>query len=134
MPDFPDRHAIGVATLNAITGGSGEPMVESLKGIVPDVADWIVAFAYGDLMARPGLDKRTRQTATTAASTALGTATSQLKAHIGGARDAGCAPRRVTEAILRMAAYAGSAAAVNGVAAARQAFAARAPSPREGTE
>lgn len=124
-----DRHAAGLVTLKSITGGSGEAVVESLKDIAPDFADWIVAFAYGDVMARPGLGKPTRQIATVAALTALGTASAQLKVHINGALNVGCTPRQVTEAILQMAVYAGFPAAINGLVAAREVFLARGVSP-----
>ncbi|MDR7135052.1 4-carboxymuconolactone decarboxylase [Lysobacter niastensis] len=124
-----DRHAAGLVTLKSITGSSGEAVVDSLKDIAPDFADWIVAFAYGDVMARPGLDKSTRQIATIAALTALGTASAQLKVHINGALNVGCTPLQVTEAILQMAVYAGFPAAINGLVAAREVFLERGVSP-----
>lgn len=102
-----DRHARGVKTLQSITGSSGEAVVDSLKDIAPDFADWSVAFAYGDVMSRPGLDEPTRQIATVAALTALGTAPAQLQVHIHGALNVGCTPRQIIEAILQMAVYAG---------------------------
>jgi 4-carboxymuconolactone decarboxylase len=73
-------------------------------------------------MSRPGLDKPTRQIATVAALTALGTATAQLKVHINGALNVGCQPQQVTEAILQMSVYAGFPAAINGLTAAREVF------------
>lgn len=76
-----DRYAAGVATLKSITGSSGEAMVESLKDITPDLASWIVAIAYGDVISLPGLDKPVRQVATIAALMALGTVAAQLKVH-----------------------------------------------------
>ena len=60
------RHALGESTLAAITGGSGAAVVESLKDIAPDLAEWIISFSYGDVMARPGLDLQSRQFATVA--------------------------------------------------------------------
>lgn len=109
-------------TLEAITGSSGEAVVESLKDIAPDLADWIIAFSYGDVMARPGLDRRLRQFATVAALTAMGTATAQLKVHIHGALNVGCKPSEIVEVILQMAVYAGFPAAINALNAAREVF------------
>ncbi|WP_115576227.1 carboxymuconolactone decarboxylase family protein [Xanthomonas campestris] len=122
MSTISDRYALGLSTLNAITGRTGEAVVESLKDIAPDFSDWIVAFAYGDVMARPGLDKQVRQIATIAALTALGTATSQLKVHIDGALNVGRKPSQITETILQMAVYAGFPAAINGLVAAKEVF------------
>jgi 4-carboxymuconolactone decarboxylase len=73
-------------------------------------------------MARPGLDKRSRQLATVAALTAMGTAMPQLKVHIHGALNVGCEPDEIVEAILQMAVYAGFPAAINGLNVAREVF------------
>ena len=76
--------------MTEITGESGAAVVDGLRDIAPDFADWIVDFSYGDVMSRPGLDRRTRQLATIAALTALGNAQPQLKVHIEGALNVGC--------------------------------------------
>lgn len=118
----PTRRALGQATLQAITGGSGASVVESLRDIAPDFAGWILDFAYGDVMSRPGLDRRTRQFATVAALTALGTARPQLKVHLHGALNVGCKPAELVEAILQMAVYAGFPSTINGLEVAREVF------------
>jgi len=117
-----DRHARGLRALAEITGASGADVVESLRDIAPDFADWIVDFSYGDVMARPGLDRRSRQFATIAALTALGNAAPQLKVHIAGALNVGCKPQEIVEVILQMSVYAGFPAAVNALNVAREVF------------
>lgn len=117
-----DRQARGLATLETITGGGTQQLRESLADVAPELGDWIVDFAYGDVVSRPQLDLRTRELATVAALTALGTAGPQLRSHIKGALNAGCAPREIVEVILQMSVYAGFPAALNGVAAAREVF------------
>jgi len=117
-----ERRALGESALAAITGGTGAAVVDSLKDIAPDLADWILAFSYGDVMARPGLDKRSRQFATVAALTAMGTATPQLKVHIHGALNVGCSPAEIVEVILQMTVFAGFPAAINGLNVAREVF------------
>jgi 4-carboxymuconolactone decarboxylase len=114
-----DRRARGLRALGQITGEAGVAVVEGLRDIAPDFADWIVDFSYGDVMARPGLDLRSRQLATIAALTALGNAQPQLRVHIEGALNVGCRPQEIIEVILQMAVYAGFPAAVNGLAVAR---------------
>lgn len=116
------RRELGQATLQAITGGSGASVVEGLRAIAPDFAGWILDFAYGDVMSRPGLDRRTRQFATIAALTALGTARPQLKVHLHGALNVGCKPAEIVEAMLQMAVYAGFPSTINGLDAAREVF------------
>jgi 4-carboxymuconolactone decarboxylase len=117
-----DRYQRGIDTLGSITGSTGDAVVQGLKDIAPDFATWIIAFAYGDVMARPGLDRRSRQIATVAALTALGTAAPQLKVHLHGALNVGCRPSELIEAILQMAVYAGFPSAINGLNVAREVF------------
>ena len=120
-----DRHTRGLRALEEITGDSGESVVASLRDIAPDLAQWIVDFSYGDVMARPGLDRRSRQFATIAALTALGNAQPQLKVHIKGALNVGCKPQEIVEVIMQMAVFAGFPAAINAMNVAREVFTAR---------
>src|SRR6478735_6270338 len=123
------RHALGESTLAAITGGSGAAVVESLKDIAPDLAEWIISFSYGDVMSRPGLDLRSRQFATVAALTAMGTAAPQLKVHLNGALNVGCKPSEVVEVILQMAVFSGFPSAINALNIAREVFKERCVGP-----
>lgn len=117
-----DRQQRGQEALAAITGGTGAAVVESLKDIAPDLADWIIEFSYGDVMSRPGLDLRSRQFATIAALTAMGTAAPQLKVHIAGALNVGCRPSEIVEVILQMTVFAGFPSAINALNVAREVF------------
>ena len=116
------RHNTGIAALGAITGGTGSAVVEGLKDIAPDLAEWIISFSYGDVMSRPGLDMRSRQFATVAALTAMGTAEPQLKVHINGALNVGCEAAEIVEVILQMTVFAGFPAAINALNVARGVF------------
>ena len=120
MTNSEDRHTRGMRALSEITGGSGESVVASLRDIAPDLAEWIIDFSYGDVMSRPGLDRRSRQFATIAALTALGNAQPQLKVHIAGAINVGCKPQEIVEVILQMAVFAGFPAAINALNVARE--------------
>ena len=116
------RFELGAATLAAVTGGTGTAVVDGLKDIAPDLADWIVSFSYGDVLSRPGLDLRSRQFATIAALTAMGNAAPQLKVHINGALNVGCLPSEIVEVILQMTVFAGFPAAINALNVAREVF------------
>lgn len=128
-PATAERHARGMATLDVITGGDTQRRLDTLTDIAPDLGVWISDFAYGDVVARPGLDLRTRELATVAALTALGNAEPQLKSHINGALNAGCTAQEILEVILQMAVYAGFPASLNGISAAREVFKARGIAP-----
>ena len=89
------------------------------------MAEGIVDFAYGRQYARPGLPLRDRYIATIAALTALGGQTApQLKVNIAGGRKAGLSQREIGEVIWQMSLYGGFPAAVNGLNAALEVFAA----------
>lgn len=116
------RFEKGLETLEKITGSSGSAVVDSLKEIAPDLSEWIISFSYGDVLSRTNLDLKTRQLATVAALTAMGTAEPQLKVHINGALNVGCKKEEIVEVILQMAVYAGFPAAINGIFASREVF------------
>ena len=113
-----ERYIIGQEMLQRVDGKGGEAVVDSLRGIAPDFARYLIEFPFGDIYARPGLDLRSREIATIAALTALGNAEPQLKVHIAAGLN------EITEAIMQMAVYAGFPAALNGLFAARAVFAA----------
>jgi 4-carboxymuconolactone decarboxylase len=121
MPD--DRYQRGLAQLEAVSGPHGAAVVESLNDIAPDLGRYIVEFAYGDVFARPGLDVKTRELATVAGLTAMGTAAPQLKVHMQAALRVGATRQELIETVMQMIPYAGFPAALNAVAVAREVFA-----------
>jgi len=118
-----DRHARGMARLREVDETQVGQIIASLREIAPDFADHVIAFAFGDIYARPGLDLKSRQLATVAALTALGTAGPQLRTHIRGAINVGWSREEIVEVIMQMAVYAGFPAALNGLAEAKEVFA-----------
>jgi len=118
------RYARGLAKLQEIDGEGGVKVVRSLADIAPDFARLLIEFPFGDIYSRPGLDLRAREIAVVAALTAMGNAAPQLKVHIQGALNVGVTRTEVIEVIMQMAVYAGFPAALNGITAAREVFAA----------
>ncbi|SNY56758.1 4-carboxymuconolactone decarboxylase [Stenotrophomonas sp. CC120223-11] len=119
------RRERGEAMLNRITADEGRRVVESLSDISPELGDWIIEFAYGDVFSGTELSLCTRELATVSALTALGNARPQLKVHIDGALNVGCSPDAIVAVIIQMAVYSGFPSALNGVSAAREVFADR---------
>jgi 4-carboxymuconolactone decarboxylase len=120
-----DRYERGLAKLKEIYGDQAQTLVAALGEVTPDLSRYVVEFAFGDIHCRPGLALRSREIATVAALTALGTAPSQLRAHIHAALNVGCSQEEIVEVILQMALYAGFPAAINGMQAAKEVFASR---------
>jgi len=120
-----ERYERGLAKLKEIYGDRAQPLVAALGEVTPDLSRYVVEFGFGDILCRPGLDLKSREIATVAALTALGTAPSQLRAHILAALNVGCSQEEVVEVILQMALYAGFPATINGIQAAKEVFAER---------
>jgi 4-carboxymuconolactone decarboxylase len=124
--DKSDRYERGLAKLKEIYGHRAQILVAALGEVAPDLSRYVVEFGFGDIHCRPGLDLKSREIATVAALTALGTASLQLRAHIHAAMNVGCSQAEVVEVILQMALYAGFPAAINGIQAAKEVFMERA--------
>src|SRR5271157_4545800 len=117
-----ERYDRGWQKLKEIDGEAGERVIDSLKDIAPDFAQYLIEFPFGDIYSRPGLDLRTRELATIAALVALGNAEPQLKVHLHAALNVGCSREEIVEIIMQMAVYAGFPAALNGLFAAKEVF------------
>ncbi|WP_434665464.1 carboxymuconolactone decarboxylase family protein [Klebsiella sp. B345] len=120
-----ERYTTGLDMLQRVDGKGGDAVVASLQAIAPDFARYLIEFPFGDIYARPGLDLRSREIATIAALTALGNAAPQLKVHIAAGLHVGLSQEEIVEVIMQMAVYAGFPAALNGLFAAKEVFAAR---------
>lgn len=124
----------GRRALAEIDGQAGQNVIAALADIAPDFANYVFEFSFGDIYSRPGLDLRAREIATIAALTAMGTATPQLKVHIEAGLNVGLSREEIIEIMMQMAVYAGFPAALNGLFAAKEVFAARFPAERPDTQ
>ena len=115
----------GKRMLAAIDGQAGQNVIDALDDIAPDFARYVFEFPFGDIYTRPGLGLREREIATVAALTALGNAVPQLKVHIEAGLNVGVSQEEIVETIMQMSVYAGFPAALNGLFAAKEVFAAR---------
>ena len=126
QPSAPeDRFERGRRALAEIDGAGGERVVAALADIAPDFARYLIEFPFGDIYSRPGLGLREREIATIAALAALGNAAPQLKVHIEAGLNVGVSREEIVEILMQMAVYAGFPAALNGLFAAKEVFAAR---------
>ncbi len=119
------RYERGVRALGEIDGQAGQNVIDALQDIAPDFANYIIEYGFGDIYSRKGLGRRDRQIATIAALTAMGNATPQLKIHIQASLNVGLTQAEITEVMMHMSVYAGFPAALNGLFAAKEVFAAQ---------
>ncbi|MGE4553739.1 MAG: carboxymuconolactone decarboxylase family protein [Desulfovibrionaceae bacterium] len=124
VPDT-DAARKGLELLERLNPGAFAAVRAGLDPIAPDMVRWIVDFGYGDILARPGLDLRARQTGTIAALIALGNAPAQLKFHLEAGLGAGLTPGELVEIVYVTTVFAGFPAGLNALAVLREIFAAR---------
>ena len=84
--------------------------VEHTTEQTADFQDFITRYAWGEIWARPGLDRRSRSCVTLAALVALGRF-EELAMHIRGARRNGLSDAEIGEVLLHTAVYCGVPAA-----------------------
>ncbi len=84
--------------------------------------DFVNQYAFGEVWARPGLDKKTRHMLTIAMLTALGRL-DELKAHLGLTPNSGVTRDEVKEVLMHAAIYAGVPAAMSAFNRANEVFA-----------
>ena len=81
--------------------------------------DFITRYAWGDIWARPGLDRRTRSCITVALLAALGR-DHELEIHLRGALRNGVTADEIREVLMHTAVYAGAPAANSAFAVAQE--------------
>lgn len=108
-----------------IDGHAGEQVIASLADLAPDLARFIIEFAFGDVYTRVGLNLVQRELVTVAALAAMGTAAAQLKVHMHGLLNVGGTRDQLVEVLIHVAAYAGFPAAINAMLIAQEVLAER---------
>lgn len=116
------RFERGWRRLKRIDGEAGEEVINALEDTAPNLARYTIEFPFGDVYDPDRLDLRSREIATVAALTAMGTAEPQLKVHMHAALNVGVTRRELIAVVEQMAVYAGFPAAINGAMAAREVF------------
>jgi 3-oxoadipate enol-lactonase/4-carboxymuconolactone decarboxylase len=93
--------------------------IESTTDFTADFQDFITRYAWGEVWARPGLDRRTRSAITLTALIALGR-DHELAMHVRAALRNGLTPDEIGEVILHSAVYCGVPAANRAFAIAQE--------------
>ena len=106
-----ERHAQGMTVRRGVLGDAHvDRAVASTTDLTEPFQDFITRYAWGDVWARPGLDRRTRSIVTLTALTAL-RAENEIAMHVRAAITNGLTPAEITEVLLHTAVYAGLPAA-----------------------
>ena len=119
------RYRRGLEAVRNLDEENAARLEEALKEIAPDLYRYIVEFAFGDILSRPGLPVATREIVTLSALSAMGTAQPQLRVHLNAALNVGVSRAQIVELFMQIAVYAGIPAALNALYLAKEVFAER---------
>lgn len=112
----------GLAKLNEVDGTQGEAVMAALADVAPDLARYIIGFAFGEIYHRPVLNLRERELITLAALVAQGGCEKQLRVHIHAALNVGLSREEVIEVFMQCIPYLGFPKVLNAVFVAQEVF------------
>jgi 4-carboxymuconolactone decarboxylase len=118
-----EAHAAGMVVRREVLSDAHVDAAEARKtGFTESFQDLITRYAWGEIWARPGLDRRTRSAVTLTALIAQGH-WEELGMHVRAAVRNGLTPDEIQEVLLQSAIYCGVPAANHAFAIAQQALA-----------
>jgi 4-carboxymuconolactone decarboxylase len=117
-----DRHERGMAVRREVLGDAHvDASLEAATEVTAEFQDLITRYAWGEIWARPGLDRRTRSCITVTALVAGGHH-HELALHLRGARRNGLTWDEISEVLLQTAIYCGVPAANTAFGIAQQIY------------
>ena len=118
MPD--DPYERGMEVRREVLGDEHvDRAIERTTDFTADFQDLITRYAWGEIWARPGLDRKTRSAITLTALTALNH-WEELEMHVRAALRNGLTAEEITEVLLQSAIYCGVPAANRAFAVAQE--------------
>lgn len=130
--DDQQRREQGMRIRREVLGDAHVDRASTGDPLTADFQDFITRYAWGEVWARPGLDRRMRSVATVAALTALDRP-GELAMHLRAALRNGLSKEEVAEVLLHTAIYAGVPVANRAFALAQEAWAQdEGPAPESG--
>ncbi|WP_137722888.1 carboxymuconolactone decarboxylase family protein [Prescottella subtropica] len=108
-PEHPvpsERELRGGDVMRSI-GLDPDAVVASVAPVDERFGHTVVEYAFGEIIARPELDLRTRQLVTVAVLAAIGGCEAQLEAHLPATVRAGATPTEIVAALTHITPYAG---------------------------
>jgi 4-carboxymuconolactone decarboxylase len=124
-----DRYEQGMKVRRDVLGDEHvDRAIERTTPFTADFQDLITRYAWGEIWARPGLDRRTRSAITIATLVALGRE-EELAMHVRAALRVGLTPEEITEVLLQSAVYCGVPAANGAFAVAQRVLDEAQPAP-----
>ena len=127
-----ERYARGLAIRKQVLGEAHvERSLAAVSEFSRPVQEFVTSACWGDIWARPGLDRRTRSLLNLVMLTALGR-NHELGVHVRGAITNGASEQEIQEALLQAGSYCGVPAALESFRVAERVLAEIAAEPADG--
>jgi len=128
--DGSTRRQAGLETLDRLSGGDVQAYFDGFAAGSPDLAQLSIEFAFGEMLARDGLDQKAKLFAIISMLAASGNRAAALRLHLAGALAHGVTREEIIEVLIQLSVYRGFPAALNAFAVAKDIFAAGSPTIR----
>jgi 4-carboxymuconolactone decarboxylase len=128
--DGSTRRQTGLETLDRLSGGDVQAYFDGFAAGSPDLARLSIEFAFGEMLARDGLDQKAKLFAIISMLAAGGNRAAALRLHLAGALAHGVTREEIIEVLIQLSVYRGFPAALNAFAVAKDIFAAGSPTIR----
>lgn len=115
------RKKIGQNMMDRLDPRATSRLKDMIGQIAPDMVDFVIDFAYGEVMSREGLDLPTRELCIISSLVAMG-CEPELKIHIRKALHIGVSEKKIVEVLLQQTVYSGFPRAINALMAAKEVF------------
>jgi 4-carboxymuconolactone decarboxylase len=125
--DGSTRRQAGLETLDRLSGGDVQAYFDGFAAGSPDLAQLSIEFAFGEMLARDGLDQKAKLFAIISMLAASGNRAAALRLHLAGALAHGVTREEIIEVLIQLSVYRGFPAALNAFAVAKDIFAAGSP-------
>jgi 4-carboxymuconolactone decarboxylase len=121
--DGAGRGATGQDMLDRLVGGDGQDYFDRFAAAAPDLAQLSIDFAFGEALARDGLEHKAKLLAIVAMLASSGNRSEALRLHLAGALANGVTREEIIELLIQLSVYRGFPAALNAFSVARSVFA-----------
>jgi 4-carboxymuconolactone decarboxylase len=122
--DGADRRSAAQATLGRLMGGDAQNYFDHFAATAPDLVRLSIDFAFGEALARDGLDQKAKLLAIIAMLAASGNRADALRLHLAGALANGVTREEIIEVLVQLSVYRGFPSALNAFSIVRDVFAA----------
>jgi len=118
------RGEAGLAAIQRLCGGDVQAYFDGIAAGSPDLARLSIEFAFGEMLARDGLDQKAKLLAIIAILAASGNRATTLRLHLAGALTHGVTREEIIEVLIQLSVYRGFPSALNAFSLAKTVFAA----------